>query len=114
MILAIACLVIGIVALVKGKMAVTGKKEIRGGPLYAAAILLILPLPLSFMAGFLLGATAGPEGISENTVMVAGVITTWAPILAAIIIGFIFAQPKTEVAPPGAAGPRGFEPTMKQ
>ncbi|HSU66832.1 MAG TPA: hypothetical protein VLJ39_08175 [Tepidisphaeraceae bacterium] len=103
MIIAIVCLVIGILGFVKRRINITKNRELRGTGMYVVAALLCLPLPLSFLVGLVMGTTAVASGRPVNTdaVMIAGTICTWGPILLAIILGFAMAKPK-EVPPQSA------------
>ena len=106
--LAIICLVIGIIGFVKGKISVTGSKELRGGPMYLVATLFCLPLPLSFLAGIILGVTAGPNGVDASTVNTVSLMTSIVPLIVAGILAFALAKPKLAPPPSGTVG-RGFE-----
>jgi hypothetical protein len=114
MIIGIVCLIIGIVGFVKGRINVTKTKELRGGPMYLAATLFCLPLPLGIVVGLFMGVSAAAQGqhitATDSSVLIAGLLTTWVPILLGIIIGFVAAKPKLPPAPP--AGPPGFEVKM--
>jgi hypothetical protein len=81
--------------------------------MYLASILLCLPLPLSLMAGLILGMHSRSTGqpISEQTVLMAGALCTWAPIIGCLIVGFTCAKSKVPPPPPGAGG-AGFEVKM--
>lgn len=102
--LQLICMVIGIIGLVKGKVSVSKTKELRGGPLYLVCGLFIAPLPLSFIAGLILGATGGAstqEQLEKNAMLI-GLIVGIVPLIAGIVLAFVMAQPKID---PG----RGFD-----
>ncbi len=107
MLLAIICLVIGIVGFVKGRMNISKRKELRGGALYVVCTLLCLPLPLSFLVGMIIGAMAAANGTEpdEKTIGIASVVVVLGPIFGGIILAFAKATPKE--LPIDAA--RGFE-----
>ena len=109
--LAIALLIIGIIGFVKGRIGVTRNRELRGGGMYAVATLFCLPLPLSFLVGMALGAQAVSSGrpVDQQTVLIAGVAATWAPIVVAFILAFAMAKPKVV---PGQPPPQGFQVKM--
>jgi hypothetical protein len=110
MILTIVCLIIGIVGFVKGRINVTKKRELRGAPMYIAAALFCLPLPLSFLVGVAIAAHAAARGVpvDQSSLLPLGIAATWGPILVALILGFTLSKPKD--APPPVA--RGFEVKM--
>jgi hypothetical protein len=109
--LAIALLIIGIIGFVKGRISVTKNRELRGGGMYAVATLFCLPLPLSFLIGLALGAQAASSGkqVDQQTVLIAGLAATWAPIVVAFILAFAMAKPKVV---PGQPPPQGFQVKM--
>jgi hypothetical protein len=90
----IISLIIGIFGFVKGRINVTKTRELRGGAMYLAATLFCLPLPLSLLAGFLMGATSMGRGASRDTDTVVGTLCTFVPILAAVIVVFALAKRK--------------------
>lgn len=106
----LVCLIVGIVALVRGKLAMTKHKELRGKPLYLAATLLIVPLPISFLFGLVYGAMVATSGGNVDTespvFMIMAVGISWLPIVAAFIIGFTASVPKLA---PNTPVSHGFE-----
>jgi len=113
MILGIILLIIGITGFVKGRVNVTKNRELRGGGMYAVCTLFLLPLPVSFMVGLYLGWQAAAAGrrVGAQTVMVAGLLTTWAPVVVGLVLAFAMARPKMSAGQP-MPGPRGFEVQM--
>lgn len=60
----IGCIVMavfGIMTLVRGSMTISKNKVATGGPAYVAGVLLLLPLPLSFAVGVIIGITVGGD-----------------------------------------------------
>src|SRR5580704_19609662 len=98
----IICLIIGILGFVKKRISVTKTRELRGGPMYIAATLFCLPLPLGFAVGFAIGASAAASRtpVDKDTVNIASLICTVLPIVVAVIIAFAMAKPKEIAAPP--------------
>lgn len=62
----IATLVLGIMALIKGEVKLTGKKIVRGPRARVIGVLLLLPLTLSLLGGFVLGLVIGIQGREVN------------------------------------------------
>ncbi len=109
MILVIICLVLGIVGLVKRKISVTSNKELRGGPMIAACILLISPLPLTFCLGLLVGLLNAGKPVDQfrGQIIIADIVGTWLPIIAVLIIGFTMGKPKADIRP--GSSQQGFD-----
>ena len=59
--LEVLMLVYGLVAVVRGKIGFARDEQAEGTVARVAGLLLMLPIVIGFVAGFLLGATAGPE-----------------------------------------------------
>lgn len=100
--LQIALLVIGIIGLVKGRIAVTKTKELRGTGLYIVSALFIAIFPLSFVAGFILGAMRAGQNSSKTGNLALGLdlAITGGLLLIAFVTAFAMATPK-ELPPPG-------------
>lgn len=62
--LEIAMLVFGIMSLVNGKLTLDKKTGLRGTPAYLAGFLLLLPMPLAMVGGFMVGFNAAQQGRS--------------------------------------------------
>jgi hypothetical protein len=58
----IGMLIVGIMALVQGRLPLTKTREVRGLPARLLAIVALLPLPLSFVGGLLLGIATVAQG----------------------------------------------------
>jgi hypothetical protein len=58
----IAMLVFGIITLVRGRFLLTRAKEVRGWPARLIGVVLLLPFPLAFLAGIVLGAIFVVQG----------------------------------------------------
>ena len=67
-------LILGIIVLIKGQVMLTRTKEVRGTPARVIGVLLILPLPLGFLAGLLLGAFYVAQGkpVTESEIQGVG------------------------------------------
>jgi hypothetical protein len=106
MIIAIICLIIGVLGFVKGRINVSKKRELRGAPMYIVATLFCLPLPLSFLAGVAVGAAHAAQGtpIDQSTLVIIGAVTTGAPLVLALVLGFALSTAKDAPAAPRAQG----------
>jgi hypothetical protein len=95
----IILLILGIVVLVKGQVLLTRTKEVRGTPARIIGVILLLPLPLSFFAGLLLGALLVSQGKPVNESEIQGIVPFLGPaiialcLFAAIAIAIAYAQP---------------------
>lgn len=63
----IGLLIMGIYAVVTGKMTLSKTRVIRGTPARALGVVAILPLPLSFAIGLIVGVMMVAQGQSVNT-----------------------------------------------
>ena len=92
-------LILGIIVLIKGQVMLTRTKEVRGTPARVIGVLLILPLPLGFLAGLLLGAFYVAQGkpVTKSEIQGVGTILGVAIIvlcvLTAIVVASAYAQP---------------------
>jgi hypothetical protein len=93
----IIMLIFGIITLVRGKFLLTRAKEVRGVPARIIGVILMLPLPLSFMAGLVLGAVIAAQGKNEDELRTAGIILgvsiTAICFISAIVLAAVTAQP---------------------
>lgn len=101
----IGLMVMGVIALVKGKLTLTKDRVVYGTPARILAILAFLPLPLSFVTGMIYGmylATQGRTGLDDSNRLWAigielGILV--ACIVAMYGIGWRLARPaKIEMA----------------
>jgi hypothetical protein len=84
---AIIMLIFGIVALATGRFSLTRKKVVEGAPARIVGVILILPLPVTFLAGLALGVSLLQQGrpVNEKEVRsLALVIDIGVPVLALI------------------------------
>jgi hypothetical protein len=79
----IALVVLGIYALVKGKLTLTKKKVVYGTPARLLAIIAFLPMPLSLMIGVIYGVVLTVKG---QDVTSPGVRLTMIGIEAGVLI----------------------------
>jgi hypothetical protein len=99
-VLEIACLVFGIVILAKGRVSLTARKEVRGGPAYVIGLLLIAVLPVAVTLGIVVGLNAaqnagGGGGFRLNPAFALidlGVVVVLG--LIALVVALVTAQPK--------------------
>jgi hypothetical protein len=101
----IIMLIFGIIALIRGRFLLTRVKEVRGWPARIIGVLLILPFPLGFLLGMVLGAiflAMGKEiGGKDFTLaaQIVGFVVVVICFLAAIVVAMIFAQPIRKYRP---------------
>ncbi len=93
----IACLVFGIIILAKGKVSLSAKKEVRGGPAYIIGLLLLAVFPLAVVIGLVVGLQkakqGGPMQFDLSLVLIdVGVVVGCA--LPALLIALATAKPK--------------------
>src|SRR5262245_20365085 len=62
LILEIVMLIMGLVALIRGRIQLAGSRSVEGPAARIAGMILMLPLPLAFAVGFYLGAQAVATG----------------------------------------------------
>lgn len=79
--------IVGLYALISGKIRIYGKKVIKGKRAQLLGVLLILPGPLAFGLGWIVGITFGssPETITSLTIFEG--IMLFGVLVAAIVIG---------------------------
>lgn len=95
----IILMILGIIVLVKGQVLLTRTKEVRGVPARIIGIIFLLPLPLSFVAGLLLGGFLLAQGkpVNESEIqgpaMILGAAILALCLLTAVGIAVAYAQP---------------------
>jgi len=79
--------IVGLYALISGKIRIYGKKVIKGKRAQLLGVLLILPGPFAFGLGWIVGITLGssPETITSLTIFEG--IMLFGVLVAAIVIG---------------------------
>jgi hypothetical protein len=113
----IIILIFGIITLIRGHFLLTRVKEVRGWPARIIGVLLILPFPLSFLVGLVLGATfvAMRKDIGEARLEPAirfielGIVALC--FFSAIGVALFFAQPvrKKKAKPADVAVPEDYD-----
>jgi len=102
----IIMLIFGIIALVRGRFLLTRAKEVRGLPARIIGIVLMIPLPLSFVVGLALGAVMASQGKSVDDLRMAGsilgVTITGLCLIGVIVIAAVTARPVVKT--PAGAG----------
>ena len=71
----IGMLVIGIMALIQGKLVLSKTRVVRGTPARLLGAVALLPLPLSLMAGILIGILWVAQGKSPTDATFKGIAT---------------------------------------
>ena len=95
----ILMLIFGIIALVRGRFLLTRAKEVRGWPARIIGVLLIMPFPLSFLVGMVLGGVfvAMGKSVDDQEFRSAASILGFAIVaicfLSAIGIAMFLAEP---------------------
>ncbi|MCI0459512.1 MAG: hypothetical protein L0Z62_21385 [Gemmataceae bacterium] len=120
MICGIIMLIFGILTLVQGKFMLTRTRVVQGPPAYVIGAMLIAPLPLSFLAGMLLGAlflVAGDPASERRFQTLATVVGLGIPVaclLSAVGIGIAYAKPAPKrVFRPGRDDDEGLRPPRR-
>lgn len=102
----ILMLIFGIIALIRGRFLLTRAKEVRGWPARIIGVLLIMPFPMSFIAGMVLGAVFMALGKSidgqefKSAAMILGFATVALCFFSAIGVAFFLAEPIRKERPP--------------
>jgi hypothetical protein len=89
-ILEIACVVFGIIVLVKGRVSLSAKKEVRGGPAYLVGIILISVLPLAIGFGIVMGIRQAQQG-AQPGIDWTGVAIEMGLIIGCAVTAFVVA-----------------------
>ncbi len=89
LILEIAMLVMGIIALAKGKVTFSKTLVVRGAMARLIGIVFLLPLPLSFGAGFVLGFMMAAQGKNALDIRIYGIVLEVVIVLGCGILGVI-------------------------
>jgi hypothetical protein len=98
--LPIIMLVIGIIALVVGRISVTSTKELRRPASIFVGLIFIAPFPLSFLIGFMMGLDAAGKGKQldpkeiESELQTIALIIVGVCFLLGLILSFALAKPK--------------------
>jgi len=92
--LEIGMLIVGIMALVKGTVTLSKTRVVEGVPARIAGVIMLLPLPLSFAGGFMLGASramtkGGQVNVQEFQTTL--IIMEVAIVLSCLAIGVVIA-----------------------
>jgi hypothetical protein len=97
-IIEIACLVFGIVILATGRVSLSAKKEVRGGPAYLIGLLLLAVFPLALGIGFIVGVQKAQQGQQANGLDPSLVLIDLGVVagctIPALIIAIATAKPK--------------------
>lgn len=105
MLIPIIMLIVGIVGLVKGRISVTGTKEIRRPASIFISLLFMAPLPLSIIATVVLSAMAvakangGQPNLQEleSTANILSAVIFFGCLILALVLSFALAKPKEMV-----------------
>jgi hypothetical protein len=123
LILEIGMLIMGILALVRGKISLTRNRVVTGTPARVIGVVLVLPLPLALVSGFVLGIvlvalSGGAPPKQADLVKYAlplevGIVLLCG--LAAVIIGATQARPAKEVLKEELGLPlEGIDPNYRE
>ena len=105
----IGLLVMGIIALVKGKLTLSKTRVVHGTAARLLALIALLPLPLSFAAGLVYGVVVTARGgdvaadSARLTMIGAEVAILVGCIVALYAIGWTLAKPPVVAEAPAAA-----------
>ena len=102
--LEIGMLIAGIIALATGKFTLSKKRIAKGTAARVAGVVLLLPLPLAFAAGFVIGLTCTAQGVpfraedwKFDLALIEGTIILGCLILA-IVIAYSHSRPPESTA----------------
>lgn len=104
MLLEIALLVLGLLALVTGRFSLTKGKSVRGMPARALGLLAILPLPTAYITAAIVGFSVGFQQVelSRDAIrVVGGVIEVGVFLFYLALIAILFRQMSERDAPDG-------------
>jgi hypothetical protein len=85
--LEIGMLIAGIVALFKGKFALTRNQVVEGATARVVGFVLLLPLPLAFAVGFLIGFNEAVNGNRVQTANLQGTLTLVEVVIVVACLG---------------------------
>lgn len=96
--IALGMLVCGIIILIKGTVAVSSKKELRRPGSIIVGLIMVLPFPVSFGIGFLMGWDAAQNGKNlddlQQDALLLDLAVVFGGALLAGLMALILAQPK--------------------
>jgi hypothetical protein len=104
--LEIGMLIAGIITLAKGKFTLTKSRVVQGGAARLAGVVMVLPLPLAFAVGFVIGFDRGVHGKPvdlkelQGTLAVVELSIVAVCFLVALGIGLVCAQPPSVIRSP--------------
>ena len=99
LVMAIAMLVFGIIALVRGQFTLTRNKVVTGVPARIIGFILLLPLPLMLASGLLIGIVFGIQGKQprmqdiQGTAVLLEIGIILGRMLIAVVIAAVTARP---------------------
>lgn len=105
----IGLFVMGIIALVKGKLTLSKTRVVYGTPARLLAIIAFLPIPLAFAAGMVYGVVLAAQGreVTPDAVGLTLVGIEVAILVLCVVamygIGWAIARPETDIEPAGSA-----------
>jgi hypothetical protein len=107
--LEIAMIVMGIIALIRGEMKFSANKYVYGTAARLLGILALLPLPIAFCIGFVVGATEAVNNPNVNqaefmekhrtTLVITEVVIVLGTALLLFTIGFLIGEPPLSKRP---------------
>jgi hypothetical protein len=104
--LEIGMLIVGIIALARGKFSLTKKQVVEGATARVVGFVLILPLPLAFAAGFVISFGQAAQGKQVQLEDLKGTLTmvelgiVAACLIVAVAITLVSAQAPASKRPP--------------
>jgi len=111
----IGLLIMGIMAMSQGKLVLTKKRVVFGTPARLLAIVTFLPLPVSFVLGFLLGFAMGASGRNPGDPAVGWQFIALEAGVLVICVGLLYGigwqlgvDPEAETATRGRPQPPTF------
>lgn len=103
----IAMLVMGIIACVKGEVKLSRRKVVSGPAARILGVIMMLPLPVAFMVGMVLGfqaAARGEAGPDMATAVIAELVVVGVVVVTAVVFAMATAKDPTKMPPRPVGG----------
>lgn len=105
LVLEITMLVMGLVGLISGKLTIAKNTRLEGTPARITGLILIIPLPVALVAGFLLGLLLG-NSMPLETIQIIGSVIEFGLIIVCLVGAMLYANSKKIAVLPPAVPPQ--------